>query len=113
MPALAVAYPSRQPELKMSETICRNLRISGRVQGVGYRWSLCAEAQRLGLCGWVRNRRDGSVEALVSGPIEAIDALVLWAHRGPSMARVDSVRCNEGNAGEMGTYAGFRQIATY
>jgi acylphosphatase len=70
----------------MSQTICRNLRISGRVQGVGYRWSLCAEAERLGLSGWVRNRRDGSVEALVSGPVEALDALLLWAQHGPSMA---------------------------
>jgi acylphosphatase len=47
----------------------------------------------------VRNRRDGSVEALVSGPLEAVDALLLWAQRGPSMARVDHVvLCNEGNA---------------
>ncbi|HRD94277.1 MAG TPA: acylphosphatase [Accumulibacter sp.] len=96
----------------MSEVICRNLRIRGRVQGVGYRWSLCAEADRLGLAGWVRNRRDGSVEALVCGPVEAVDALVLWAHRGPSMARVDSVLSNEGNAAELGTRAGFAQIAT-
>jgi acylphosphatase len=99
-------------ESKVSEAICRNLRIHGRVQGVGYRWSLSAEAKRLGLTGWVRNRRDGSVEALVSGPPEAIDALVVWAHRGPPMARVDSVWCNEGNAGELGTRSGFVQIAT-
>ncbi len=96
----------------MSEAVCRNLRIHGRVQGVGYRWSLSAEAERLGLTGWVRNRRDGSVEALVSGPTEAIDALVVWARRGPSMARVDSVACNEGNAGELGRRSGFVQIAT-
>lgn len=96
----------------MSQTICRNLRIRGRVQGVGYRWSLCAEAQRLGLTGWVRNRQDGSVEALVSGPVEAVDALLLWAQRGPSMARVDAVLCNAGNATEVGTNPGFRQIAT-
>ena len=96
----------------MSESICRNLRINGRVQGVGYRWSLCVEATRLGLTGWVRNRRDGSVEALVHGPLEAVEALLVWAHRGPSMARVDSVLGNEGNAGELGAESGFRQIAT-
>ena len=96
----------------MSEAICRNLRVRGRVQGVGYRWALCAEASRLGLSGWVRNRHDGSVEALVRGPAEAVDALLLWAHRGPSMARVDSVLCNEGNAGEIGTRTGFAQIAS-
>ncbi len=96
----------------MSQTICRHLRISGRVQGVGYRWSLCTEATRLGLSGWVRNRRDGSVEALVCGPLEAVDALLLWAQRGPSMARVDHVLSNEGNVADLGTAAGFRQIAT-
>jgi acylphosphatase len=96
----------------MGDEVCRNLRIHGRVQGVGYRWSLVAEATRLGLSGWVRNRRDGSVEALVSGSFEAVDALLVWAHRGPSMARVDRVLCNEGNAGELGSRPGFVQIAT-
>lgn len=96
----------------MSAAICRHLRIHGRVQGVGYRWSLCSEAQRLGLSGWVRNRRDGTVEALVRGPAEAVDALLVWAQRGPSMARVDRVVCQEGNAGELGTRPGFEQIAT-
>jgi len=60
----------------MGDEVCRNLRIHGRVQGVGYRWSLVVEATRLGLRGWVRNRRDGSVEALVSGSLEAVDALL-------------------------------------
>ncbi|MCM8594630.1 acylphosphatase [Accumulibacter sp.] len=92
--------------------ICRNLRVHGRVQGVGYRWTLCAEAERLGLSGWVRNRRDGSVEALVSGMPEAIDALVVWAWRGPSMARVERVSCSEGNAAELGPAGRFRQAAT-
>ncbi len=96
----------------MSDAICRNLRIRGRVQGVGYRWSLCAEAQRLGLAGWVRNRRDGSVEALVAGPPAAVDALTLWAWRGPSMARVDGVVSNPGNAAEVDAGGGFAQRAT-
>lgn len=67
------------------------LRIRGRVQGVGYRAWLAEEAERLGLGGWVRNRRDGSVEALVSGPAEAVDRLVELAGRGPRPAAVESI----------------------
>lgn len=96
----------------MSQTICRNLRMHGRVQGVGYRWALCAEAQRLGLRGWVRNRRDGTVEALVAGPLEAVEALVVWAERGPSMARVDRVVTSDGNAAAIPAGSDFAQIAT-
>lgn len=96
----------------MSQTICRNLRIYGRVQGVGYRWALCAEAQRLGLVGWVRNRQDGTVETLVSGAAEAVEALVVWARRGPAMARVERVLVNEGNGAELPASVGFVQVAT-
>ena len=72
-------------------TVTRRLFIDGRVQGVGFRWSLNAEAQALGLKGWVRNRHDGSVEALLIGSPEAVDQLTTWAHHGPSTARVDRV----------------------
>ncbi|MGB7478978.1 MAG: acylphosphatase [Burkholderiaceae bacterium] len=75
----------------MSALHCRRLRITGLVQGVGYRAAFRAEAHRLGLHGWVRNRRDGSVEALVAGDSAALDTLVAWARRGPPAARVRSV----------------------
>ena len=75
--------------------LTRRLIIHGRVQGVGFRWWLTEKAGELGLDGWVRNRSDGSVEALVSGPPEAVEALTLWAHRGPPHAHVARVTCQD------------------
>jgi len=72
--------------------IARRLRISGRVQGVGFRDALCSEAQARGVVGWVRNRRDGSVEALVQGPPDRVAEVIAWARRGPPASRVDDVR---------------------
>ncbi|HEY1289674.1 MAG TPA: acylphosphatase [Burkholderiales bacterium] len=72
--------------------ISRKLSITGRVQGVGFRDALCVEAQARSLTGWVRNRTDGSVEALVQGPPERVAELVAWARRGPPASRVDEVR---------------------
>jgi len=71
--------------------IAVRLTIHGRVQGVSYRANAQAEALRLGLHGWVRNRRDGSVEALVSGPKTGVDEFTAWARKGPPGARVDRV----------------------
>jgi acylphosphatase len=70
----------------------QRLRINGRVQGVGFRYALQSEAERLGLSGWVRNRGDGSVEALAHGAPQALAALAAWARRGPPAARVAEVR---------------------
>ena len=79
------------------------LRISGRVQMVGYRaWAIEA-ATDLGLRGWVRNRRDGTVEAVVSGPADAVEAMIAACRRGPPAARVAAVEVaeddDEGSAG--------------
>ncbi len=68
---------------------------SGRVQGVAYRAHAFDEAVRLGLKGWVRNRSDGRVEALVEGPKDAVDAFVEWCKRGSPSARVASVDAKE------------------
>ena len=72
--------------------IARRLQVAGKVQGVGFRYSLQEQAERLGIRGWVRNRRDGSVEALVQGTPEAVDAITAWARQGPRGSRVTEVR---------------------
>jgi acylphosphatase len=65
--------------------------VTGLVQGVGYRESCVRVARALGICGWVRNRVDGSVEALAQGPAEALARLRAWMLAGPSLARVDGL----------------------
>lgn len=79
----------------MKRLAIRRLVITGRVQGVGYRDWLAGEARALGLNGWVRNRRDGSVEAVASGADSALAALVERAWAGPMMARVDGVAVSD------------------
>jgi acylphosphatase len=69
----------------------RQVAIRGRVQGVGYRAWVDHQAQAYGLEGWVRNRRDGSVEALFSGPAEVVTKMIALCRRGPSSARVETV----------------------
>lgn len=76
----------------------KRLLIAGRVQGVGYRDWLVTAARQLGVCGWVRNRMDGSVEALVAGEIDAVEELVRLCRRGPRLAlveRIDEELCEE------------------
>jgi acylphosphatase len=67
------------------------LTISGRVQGVGYRDWAIETGLRLGLTGWVRNRRDGAVEALIVGEEAAVGRMIEACRRGPSLARVDEI----------------------
>lgn len=70
---------------------CWRVRVTGRVQGVGYRESCVRVARALGVRGWVRNRVDGSVEALVHGPADALAQLRAWMLAGPPLARVDDL----------------------
>ena len=69
----------------------KRLVISGRVQGVGYRAWMVEQASALGIDGWVRNRADGTVEALISGTTDAVEELARAGRRGPRFAQVDSV----------------------
>ncbi|AEE45445.1 acylphosphatase [Cellulomonas fimi] len=73
----------------------RRVLVRGFVQGVGYRWSAAREAERLGVAGWVRNRADGSVEAVAEGDEAAVEAFVAWAAHGPRGASVGSVDVRE------------------
>ncbi len=74
-----------------------HLIVSGRVQGVYYRQSSKECADGLGLAGWVRNRQNGTVEAVVEGEPDAVAKFIAWCHEGPPHARVDSVDSTDGD----------------
>lgn len=84
----------------------RRYRIWGRVQGVGFRAFVWREARRLGADGWVRNRIDGSVEAVVSAPAEIHDSLLGSLRQGPTLSRVDRVDRTE-EPDDVGLSTGF------
>ncbi|MBZ0142737.1 MAG: acylphosphatase [Rhodocyclaceae bacterium] len=86
----------------------RRLVIHGRVQGVGFRASLAWEARKEGIAGWVCNRRDGTVEAMICGSDEAVAAMIAWSRRGPPGARVDRVEVELGS----GDFNDFEQRPT-
>jgi acylphosphatase len=81
-----------------------SVRVTGRVQGVAFRWYAVQEAERLGVRGWIRNEPDESVAGHFEGPADAVDALVSWCRHGPSYASVRHVAVTEARA--MGS-AGF------
>jgi acylphosphatase len=92
----------------MTDKVTRRLSITGLVQGVWYRESMRREAQRLGVTGWVRNRADGSVEAVVQGSADAVDAIQRWAKQGPDEARVERVEATPAQ----GEFAAFEKRPT-
>jgi acylphosphatase len=98
--------------LKVFYMVTQQLRISGRVQGVGYRDALRYEAERLGVTGWVRNRLDGSVEAVAQGAPEAVDRLIAWARRGPPAARVLELHVEAVQDADERPYSGFQRRPT-
>ncbi len=81
--------PDQPPD---QHIVRRAVAVTGRVQGVSFRWYTVQQSDRLGLTGWVRNHDDGSVRLEVQGPPSAVDELVRWLHEGPPHARVDGVQ---------------------
>lgn len=77
------------------EAVAKRLRITGRVQGVWYRAWTAEQAQALGLSGFVRNRKDGSVEAVFKGPADAVQAMISKCHDGPPSAQVTDIEIEE------------------
>jgi acylphosphatase len=86
----------------------RHLVITGLVQGVGYRYGMVAAARRLAVTGWVRNCRDGSVEAMIAGDAEAVAAMIAWARHGPAGAEVAHIAVELGS----GDFTDFAQRPT-
>lgn len=82
------------------------LRIHGLVQGVNFRYLARQRARALGLRGWVRNRPEGTVEAVAVGPADGVDQFISWARQGPSSARVDRLDLEDDDCDEQ--LAGFQ-----
>lgn len=96
----------------MSDRRIVRLVVRGRVQGVGFRAFVEEEAATRALSGWVRNRRDGSVEAVAAGPRLAVDALIETVRRGPPVSRVDTLDVNEADEKALGGHEDFALLPT-
>ncbi len=98
----------------MSEAalLVRHVVLRGRVQGVGFRYWTEETAVDLGLRGWVRNRRDGTVEAVFAGPADLVDAMIEACRRGPPGARVDRVDARDAGPELLGHGPGFAMLPT-
>jgi acylphosphatase len=97
------------PAHSSGDVICRRVSITGRVQGVWYRGWTVEQALSRGLDGWVRNRRDGSVEALFAGPAALVEQLIKACHEGPPAAAVATVISEPDRPPD---WPGFRQLPT-
>ena len=86
----------------------RRLVIRGLVQGVGFRYAMAAQARLLGVTGWVRNRRDGSVEAMIAGDAAQVAEMLAWSRIGPAGAAVDEVMVESAT----GNFSGFDLLPT-
>ena len=96
----------------MSERRVVRLVVGGRVQGVGFRVFVEDEANLRGLDGWVRNLRDGTVEALIAGPADQVDEMIEAARRGPPASKVEAVRVEKADAVELIGRSGFLTLPT-
>lgn len=77
--------------------MAKKIIIYGEVQGVGFRYSMLTAAQKIGITGWVRNNRNGTVEALVQGAPSQVDEILEWAQNGPSTSSVDRIEVFDQN----------------
>ena len=90
----------------MNDRVIRHIVARGRVQGVGYRAFVEDEARQRSLQGWVRNRRDGSVEAVFAGPAAEVEAAIEACRRGPFSARVTALDQREGSEVDLAERSG-------
>ncbi|TFZ06173.1 acylphosphatase [Ramlibacter henchirensis] len=90
---------------------CRLVRVRGRVQGVGYRYACIQQARVLGLTGWVRNRKDYSVEAMLQGTPEQLASMCAWMERDVPGARVEHIEASEVRP-PFERFEGFEQLPT-
>lgn len=98
--------------MQVRQMMTAHLVIFGRVQGVNYREAMRLESARLGVTGWVRNRTDGTVEAIVQGTQTQVDAMVAWARHGPPASQVDEVRVRPAGGDLARAYSDFRRLPT-
>jgi acylphosphatase len=87
----------------MTDKVTKRVVVRGLVQGVGFRFATVREAEGHGITGWVRNRRDGTVEAVLQGPRDAVDRMLAWIETGPDGSRVDGIEVTDTD----GEFTGF------